>query len=301
MIYYHHSYSQLDLPAHHRFPISKYQQLHARLQQGPLAQYLSTPSQAATREMLLGCHHPEYVDAFLQGTLSDKAIKKMGFPWSQTLVSRTITSVGASIEAAKFALQHGVAANLSGGYHHAHPDFGSGFCIFNDWAVAAAHLINQELAEKVVIFDCDVHQGDGTATCTALRDNIVSCSVHCESNFPRVKPASDYDFALPQGCQDERYLETISDALQLIIRLHQPDIILYNAGADIYQGDELGQLNVSKSGVKARDSLVMQLAAQHNTPLAIALGGGYQRNVEHLVDIHEQTFLALFDNLAIMI
>ncbi|MEJ6473540.1 histone deacetylase [Pseudoalteromonas piscicida] len=301
MLYYHPIYSALALPKKHRFPISKYHTLYQRLNTSKFAQHIEQPEQKITRDALLLCHDSNYVDAFLAGTLSDKAIKRMGFPWSEQLVERTLISLGGSLAAAEFALQHGVGANLSGGYHHAHREFGSGFCIFNDWAVVAATLVAQQRAEKVLIFDCDVHQGDGTATLVSDRDDIITCSIHCESNFPRVKPHSDLDFALPVGTEDKQYLETVQEAITLATRIHQPDIILYNAGADIYRGDELGHFNISLEGVYKRDSIIIEHALTHHIPLAIALGGGYQRDIDHLIDVHQQTFLALLDNPAIMI
>ncbi|MDW7547750.1 histone deacetylase [Pseudoalteromonas sp. McH1-7] len=301
MLYYHPIYSALALPKHHRFPISKYQKLYQRLNNNKFAEHIKQPEQKITRDALLLCHDSGYVDAFLAGTLSDKAIKRMGFPWSRQLVERTLISLGGSLAAAEYALTHGIAANLSGGYHHAHREFGSGFCIFNDWVVVAATLIAQHQAEKVLIFDCDVHQGDGTAALAKGRDDIVTCSIHCESNFPRIKPNSDLDFALPVGTEDKQYLETVQEAITLATRIHQPDIILYNAGADIYQGDELGHFNISLEGVYTRDSIVIDCAVTQNIPLAIALGGGYQRNIDQLIDVHQQTFLALLGNPAIMI
>ncbi len=301
MLYYHPIYSELNLPEKHRFPISKYKKLYQRINASKFAKFIKEPEQKITADALQLCHDSNYVDAFLNGTLSEKAIKKMGFPWSEQLVERTLISLGGGLAAAKYALEYGFGANLSGGYHHAHRDFGSGFCIFNDWAVVAATLIAHQRVERVLIFDCDVHQGDGTATIAADRDDIITCSIHCESNFPRVKPQSDLDFALPVNTQDAQYVATVREALQLAVRLYQPDIILYNAGADVYQGDELGHFSVSKQGVRARDSIIFEYAHHLNIPLAFALGGGYQRDVDRLVDIHQQTFLALFDNPAIMI
>lgn len=257
-------------------------------------QHFITPQQA-TRAQLALCHNPEYIDAFLTGSLDSKAIKKMGFPWSTELVERTLYSVGASIQGAEFALQQGAAFNLSGGYHHAFTSYGSGFCIFNDLAIAAAHLINTEQADTVLIFDCDVHQGDGTAEVTQAHPQIISCSIHCQQNFPRIKQQSNYDFALEHGTTDDEYLETVKQALALTIRLHQPDIILYNAGADIATDDELGHFQVSLEGVYQRDHFVLNQAKEAKIPVFSAMGGGYQRNVSRLVEVHSQLYRAAVD------
>ncbi|MCG9735256.1 histone deacetylase [Pseudoalteromonas shioyasakiensis] len=294
MFYYHPSYSALTLPERHRFPIDKYRLLKQLVSNFIDEQHFITPQQATKAQLTL-CHNPDYVDAFLTGSLDSKAIKKMGFPWSTQLVERTLYSVGASIQGAEFALQQGAAFNLSGGYHHAFTSYGSGFCIFNDLAIAAAHLIDTEQADTVLIFDCDVHQGDGTAEVTKVHPQIISCSIHCQQNFPRIKQQSNYDFALEHGTSDTEYLETVKQALALTIRLHQPDIILYNAGADIASDDELGHFQVSLEGVYQRDHFVLSQAKQAEIPVFAAMGGGYQRNVSRLVDVHGQLFRAAVD------
>ncbi|NOU50567.1 histone deacetylase [Pseudoalteromonas sp. JBTF-M23] len=300
MFFYHPLYSQLDLPTHHRFPIDKYKQLHTRLIQKHLVKHVVHPHKAALDSIML-CHDKNYVDNFIHGTLDSKAVKRIGFPWSRTLVNRTLYSVGASIEAATYALAHGVAVNLSGGYHHAHHDFGTGFCIFNDLAIAACELIRQGSVETIVIFDCDVHQGDGTAAILDKRKDVVTCSIHCEQNFPRNKAISDFDFALPSKTQDQSYLETVTQALNLVCRIHQPDLLLYNAGADIYTKDELGMFDVSLSGVQMRDKIVIDYCQQNALPLMAAMGGGYQRDLSQLVDVHEQFFIALLNKPAIIV
>ena len=219
----------------------------------------------------------------------------MGFPYSNELVERTLLSVGASIQSSEHALKHGFSANLSGGYHHAYSDYGSGFCIFNDLAIAAAHLINTEQADTVLIFDCDVHQGDGTAQITQNHNQIITCSIHCEQNFPRNKQESTYDFVLPAKTTDAEYLATLRQALDFFVRIHNPDIILYNAGADIYIKDELGLFNISLNGVYERDLFVINFCKQHQIPLMCALGGGYQRNLSSLINVHKQLFKAAID------
>ena len=294
-LYYHPLYSDLILPERHRFPIQKYKLLKTEIENlGVSAIHFQEPKKA-TKSQLSLCHSQRYIDDFLNGTLSNKAIKKMGFPYSNELVERTLLSVGASIQSSEHALKHGFSANLSGGYHHAYSDYGSGFCIFNDLAIAAAHLINTEQADTVLIFDCDVHQGDGTAQITQNHDQIITCSIHCEQNFPRNKQESTYDFALPAKTTDAEYLATLEQALDFCVRIHNPDIILYNAGADIYTKDELGLFDVSLNGVYERDLFVLNFCKQHQIPLMCALGGGYQRNLSSLINVHKQLFKAAID------
>jgi acetoin utilization deacetylase AcuC-like enzyme len=294
-LYYHPLYSDLILPERHRFPIQKYQLLKTEIENlGVSAIHFQEPKKA-TKSQLALCHNQRYIDDFLNGGLSDKAIKKMGFPYSQQLVERTLLSIGGSIQAAEAAFSHDLTFNLSGGYHHAYSDFGSGFCIFNDLAIAAAHLINTEQADTVLIFDCDVHQGDGTAQITQNHNQIITCSIYCEQNFPRNKQESTYDFALPAKTADDEYLATLKQALDFCVRIHNPDIILYNAGADIYTKDELGLFNISLNGVYERDLFVLNFCKQHQTPLMCALGGGYQRNLSSLINVHKQLFKAAID------
>jgi acetoin utilization deacetylase AcuC-like enzyme len=294
-LYYHPLYSQLALPERHRFPIQKYQLLkHAVEELGFTQNHFKQPLKVSPAQLAL-CHSESYIHNFIHGTLTDKAIKKMGFPYSSALVERTLLSVGASIQAAEQALTTGLTANLSGGYHHAYSDHGSGYCIFNDLAVAAAHLIKTQQADTVLIFDCDVHQGDGSAEIAQAHNNIITCSIHCESNFPRVKQHSDYDFALAANTTDSEYLATLKQALALCVRIHQPDIILYNAGADIYEKDELGLFNISLTGVYQRDQHILSFCKQHNIPLMCALGGGYQRQQSAVVNVHKQLFKAALD------
>ncbi|CAM3033364.1 histone deacetylase [Pseudoalteromonas distincta] len=294
-LYYHPLYSDLILPERHRFPIQKYQLLKTEIESlGVLASAFQEPKKATASQLAL-CHNQRYIDDFLAGTLGDKAIKKMGFPYSQQLVERTLLSIGGSIQAAEAAFSHDLTFNLSGGYHHAYSDFGSGFCIFNDLAISAAHLIDTEQADTVLIFDCDVHQGDGTAQITQNHDQIITCSIHCEQNFPRNKQQSTYDFALPAKTTDTEYLATLRQALDFCMRIHNPDIILYNAGADIYTKDELGLFDVSLDGVYKRDFFVLSFCKQQQIPLMCALGGGYQRNLSELINVHKQLFKAAID------
>ena len=290
---YHASYSQLALPATHRFPTTKYQRLY---QHGIEQQLLFESSRyipsAIEIDTLQAVHCPKYVDQFIRGLLGHKAQRRIGFPWSEQLVNRTLHAVNGTVLCAQLALTHGIAVHLTGGYHHAHYDFGSGFCIFNDLIIAAKSAIDSGHADKVLIFDCDVHQGDGTATLAQQYPNIISCSIHCAQNFPARKQDSDYDIDLNKGCSDQEYIEHVEQILPYLIRLHQPDLILYDAGVDIHQDDDLGYFTISSQGILARDTHVISIAKSHNIPLAAVIGGGYSRNEAELTHRHSQLLIA---------
>ncbi|GGB64128.1 histone deacetylase family protein [Shewanella inventionis] len=290
---YHASYSQLALPATHRFPTTKYQRLyHHAIEQQLLFESSRYIPSAIEIDTLQAVHCPKYVDQFIRGLLDHKAQRRIGFPWSEQLVNRTLHAVNGTVLCAQLALTHGIAVHLTGGYHHAHYDFGSGFCIFNDLIIAAKSAIDSGHADKVLIFDCDVHQGDGTATLAQQYPNIISCSIHCAQNFPARKQDSDYDIDLNKGCSDQEYIEHVEQILPYLIRLHQPDLILYDAGVDIHQDDDLGYFTISSQGILARDTHVISIAKSHNIPLAAVIGGGYSRNEAELTHRHSQLLIA---------
>ncbi|QYK07799.1 histone deacetylase family protein [Shewanella mangrovisoli] len=290
---YHASYSKLALPSHHRFPTTKYARLYQYLLDNQLAvpAQFHTPS-PMTAEDVMQVHQQDYVEQFIQGSLASAALRRIGFPWSEALVERTLHSVSGTSLTARLALQTGIALHLTGGYHHAHYDFGSGYCIFNDLIIAAHKLMAEQLLHKVLIFDCDVHQGDGTATLSHRHQGIISCSIHCKENFPSRKQQSHYDIELTKGSDDSAYQETVEQTLELLIRLHQPDLILYDAGVDIHQDDDLGHLMISKQGLYQRDLTVLSMAKAANIPVAAVIGGGYSRDELQLSQRHSQLFIA---------
>ena len=285
-------YSQLQLPPGHRFPIAKYQLLYERLCQEGVAPAAFQRPRPLTPELLKGALCPQYIDDFVTGGLDDKAVRKMGFPWSPVLVKRTLTAVAGTILAGVASLQGGRAINLSGGYHHAFYDYGSGFCIINDLWISALNLIQQAGVERVLIFDCDVHQGDGTASLAQGHQQIYTVSIHGEKNFPFVKQHSDWDVPLSQGIRDDEYLQCVDDTLRQAIDRFRPDAVIYDAGADIYSGDELGHFEVTLAGVWQRDRLVFEICEQAGLPVSAVIGGGYQRDIDKLVDVHLQLFRA---------
>lgn len=291
-IFYHPSYSSLSLPDNHRFPIEKYRLLYQFIKHELAEQFRFITPEKASLDDISKIHCRVFVEQFVAGTLEPKAVRKMGFPWSPQLVERTLYSIGASIQGAKLALETQIASQISGGYHHSFPSFGSGFCIFNDLVIAAHHLLDNNLVSKVVILDLDVHQGDGSAVCAQAMDDIVTISLHCAQNFPAKKQHSDYDFTLNKHANDQEYQTMLQQCL-LTLLVEQPDIVLYNAGADIFSGDELGYFNVSLAGVKQRDQSVISFCVSHDIPIFTASGGGYQRNVDNLVNVHKQLYLSM--------
>ncbi|MEO0369423.1 MAG: histone deacetylase [Pseudomonadota bacterium] len=241
---------------------------------------------SARRDALETAHCPHYLDKFEQGTMSAKEIRRLGLPWSEGLVKRSLISPNGTFLTASMALTHGLACHLAGGTHHAHYDFGSGYCILNDLAITALCLLAQEKVNKVVIFDCDVHQGDGTAAILAQEPRVFTCSLHCEQNFPQRKAQSDLDVSLPKGMGDDAYLDVVSQTLEKVLAKVAPDLVLYDAGVDVYRDDPLGLLNISMDGIRLRDRLVLETVIKSNTPIATVIGGGYDTDQQALAIRH---------------
>ncbi len=289
---FHPIYSNLPLPDGHRFPIGKYQLLHDTLLQRGVTSAQFVKPKPLSSEQVKGAICPDYVERFVSGALDKQEVRRIGFPWLPILVERTFTACAGTVLAGQLSLQHGRAINLTGGYHHAFYNQGSGFCIINDLYLSALNLLAQPGIERVLIFDCDVHQGDGTASLAAGRDNIFTVSIHGEKNFPFHKQQSDIDVALPQGVTDEQYLQTVDDTLQLAINRCRPDAVIYDAGVDVHEHDELGHFLISNDGIYQRDRLVFETCERHGLPVSAVIGGGYQRNLERLVEAHLNLFIA---------
>ena len=272
---YHPSYS-FPFPDRHRFPMEKFRLLHERLRDGGVAGAANLHRPGRARPALLSLAHcPEYLDRFLGNRLGEREAKRMGLPWSEDLVRRTCIAPMGTLLTAQLALKHGIACHLAGGTHHAHYDFGSGFCILNDLAITARALRAGGLVKRVLIFDCDVHQGDGTAAILAGDPDLFTCSIHCEKNFPTRKSRSDLDVGLPVGLEDDGYLAVVEETLADLLRQLQPDLVLYDAGVDVYAGDPLGRLAVSLTGLAERERQVLTLCREHGVPVATVIGGGY--------------------------
>lgn len=280
----------LPLPAGHRFPMEKYSRLRsALLTSGEFAESDFHLPPAATDEELARAHDLGYIQAISRGQLEKSAEKQIGFPWSPGMVERSRRSAGATLCACRAALDEGVAANLAGGTHHAFRDHGEGFCVFNDAAVAARAMQAEGRAERLLIVDCDVHQGNGTAAILRGDDSIFTFSIHGANNYPFAKESSDLDIELPDGCGDEPYLLQLDHGLNIAFDLARPDLVIYLAGADPYHDDRLGRLGLSFAGLAERDRRVFALCRQLGVPAAIAMAGGYARQIDDTVRIHAGT------------
>lgn len=285
-IIYHPDYVA-PIPEGHRFPMPKFRQLQELL----LRDRVVTPQQFHTPQpppnnWLELVHTPEYIQAYLQGTLDPKAQRRIGLPWSSALVKRTCTAVGGTILTAKLALKHGLACNTAGGTHHAFPSYGSGFCIFNDLAIAARVLQQLKLVQKILIVDLDVHQGDGTAFIFQNDSSVFTFSMHCEVNFPGTKQTSDLDVPLPVGMDDDAYLQTLANYLPDLLTQVKPDLILYDAGVDPHAGDRLGKLALTDTGIYRREMQVLTTCVAAGYPVASVIGGGYADDLNALIYRH---------------
>jgi len=286
----------LALPAGHRFPMAKYALLRERLALELPEIELLVAEPASNGELAL-VHTPDYIQSVIEGTLSGAAQREIGFPWTPSMVERSRRSAGATVMAARLSLfgGEGIAANLAGGTHHAYAHRGSGFCVFNDAAVAA-RLMQTEWARshlqplRVAIVDLDVHQGNGTAHIFANDPHVFTVSMHGARNFPFAKEKSDLDVELPDGCGDDAYLEALDHALESLNAQFQPDLVIYLAGADPHEGDRLGRLCLSFDGLEARDRRVFDWAFQRRVPLAFAMAGGYGRDMEDTVQVQVNTY-----------
>jgi len=288
---YHPCYSELELPERHRYPIGKYRALYQLLLSLGVPQQHFTLAPPATLEQLALVHTPRYITELTTGVLDAKKMRRIGFPWSDTLVTRSLQSTGGTIRTAELALEHGLAIHLSGGYHHAFADEGSGFCLFNDLAIAAK-VMQQQGVGKILIFDCDVHQGDGTALIFADDAAIITASLHGDKNFPARKQHSDWDIGLDSQLTDAPYLQAVGESIDYLLQLHQPDLVIYDAGVDIHQDDDLGLLDISTTGVFQRDLMVLNACKAAKIPVAAVIGGGYQRDIQALSQVHLQLFRA---------
>jgi acetoin utilization deacetylase AcuC-like enzyme len=278
----------LPLPEGHRFPMAKYALLREQVTLLPGLVLREAPN-ASDSELLLA-HDPAYLTRVIQGTLDPREQREIGFPWTPGMVERSRRSVGATIAAMRAAFAEGIAVNLAGGTHHAYRDKGSGFCVFNDAAIAARAMQRERSRQlRVAIIDLDVHQGNGTAAILRHDPTIFTLSLHGEKNFPFRKEPSDLDVGLPDGCTDATYLPALANALDELDARFKADCLIYLAGADPHEGDRLGRLKLSYDGLKARDEQVFAFAKQRSLPLAIAMAGGYGTEIATTVRVHAQT------------
>tara|TARA_R110002020_G_scaffold188940_8_gene387860 strand:- start:528 stop:1367 length:840 start_codon:yes stop_codon:yes gene_type:complete len=243
-----------------------------------------------SEENILAVHTKEYFKSLLNLTLDKSAARKIGFPLSETLVKRGRIISQGTIDCCEYALKYGIAMNIAGGTHHSYADHGEGFCLFNDQAIAAKYLLKKGLANRILIVDLDVHQGNGTAKIFENEDSIFTFSMHGAGNYPFKKEKSDLDIAVPDGSGDEVYLKILKETLPKLISEQKPDFIFYLSGVDILETDKLGRLNCTVEGCKERDRFVLQICKDLNIPVEVSMGGGYSPEIKIIIEAHANTF-----------
>lgn len=289
-ITYHPEYD-IPVPPKHRFVGTKFSDLFSYLQsQTYFLKFQVTQPQRASKERLLRAHSLSYVDKIYEERLSDNDLKKINLPWSTQLRNRSFLAIEGTYQAAKLALNYGIACHVGGGTHHAHHDYGFGFCVFNDLAYTALNLIEEDHVKSVLILDADVHQGDGTIDICQSHPSIYTCSIHSESNFPFEKKQGWLDMSIPAGSNDDHYLTQINQILKEIDNRISPDIVLYDAGIDIFKEDGLGNLNISRKGIIQRDQIILEYFKNKRIPVTTVIGGGYSIDPYELASRHSIIF-----------
>lgn len=237
-------------------------------------------------EVILLTHDAEYLRRLRNGEMSKREMREIGFPYSLQLIEREVSIMYGTVQAALFALEHGIAFNVAGGTHHAFADRGEGFCIFNDIAVGANYLLREGKARQILVIDLDVHQGNGTAALFADEKRVSTFSMHGKNNYPMRKEKSDLDVPLEDGTTDGQYLPLLEEVVYKLIDKVKPDFIFYQSGVDVLETDQLGRMKLTKAGCKERDYIVLTAAHKHGIPLTAVMGGGYSRKVADVVDAH---------------
>jgi acetoin utilization deacetylase AcuC-like enzyme len=281
----------LPLPPNHRFPMSKYELLPQQLlHEGTISSENIFHPDKAPEKWILQTHTADYWQKLVTLSLSAQEIRRTGFPLSERLIEREVVIMNGTIMCVHFAFQHGVSMNIAGGTHHAFTNRGEGFCLLNDQAIAANYLLAEGLAEKILIVDLDVHQGNGTAEVFRNEPRVFTFSMHGANNYPLMKEQSDLDIALPDGTDDSFYLSALDVNLKHIVDVVQPDFIFFQSGVDILVTDKLGKLAVTKEGCRERDRLVLSLAKQNRIPLVASMGGGYSPDFRDIIEAHANTY-----------
>lgn len=280
----------IPLPEGHSFPGRKYILLREHLiREGILTADRIEPSPPAQQTDIARAHTPEYIAAVTAGTLDAQAQRRIGLPWSRNLVDRITATMGGAVAAAEAALDQGLSGQLAGGTHHAHRDFGAGYCIYNDFAIAALKVLAEGWATRVAIIDLDVHQGDGNAAILADHPDVFVFSMQGEKNFPHHRVASNLDVDLPDGTEDDAYLRALADHLPGVFEF-RPDLVLYQAGVDPLKEDRLGRLSLTHDGLARRDRLVLTECRTRGIPVSLGLGGGYADPIEKSVQAYANTY-----------
>ncbi|MDN6280796.1 MAG: histone deacetylase [Psychroflexus sp.] len=293
-----HPCYQHPLKANHRFPMEKYDLIPKQLRLEGICNpehFFEPTIETSTEKYIQMVHSQAYLDAMYNLKLDRKAIRKIGFPLSEALVKRERLITNATLQATKFALQNGVGMNIAGGTHHAFPDHGEGFCMINDQATASYFLLEETQVEKILIIDLDVHQGNGTAAVFQNEPRVFTFSMHGKSNYPFKKEKSDLDIPLENGCNDATYLSVLKEHLPALMESVKPDFVFYLSGVDILETDKLGKLSCSVEGCRQRDAYVLNLIKEHQLPLEISMGGGYSKDIKHIINAHTNTYRLVQD------
>jgi acetoin utilization deacetylase AcuC-like enzyme len=289
-IAYHPIYKH-PLPEGHRFPMEKYELLPKQLlHEGTCTKENFFEPEAAAENDILLAHTEEYFKNLKDLDIDARAERKTGFPLSAELVEREIKIAGGTIQAAGFALKHGIAMNIAGGTHHAYSGHGEAFCLLNDQAIAARYLQKKQLAKKILIVDLDVHQGNGTAEIFKGDPSVFTFSMHGKNNYPFKKEESDLDIELPDGTEDEEYLSILKRTLPKLLEEQQPDFVFYLSGVDIIASDKLGKLGCTVDGCKERDRFVLQSLYDLHIPVQVSMGGGYSPEIKTIIEAHANTY-----------
>jgi len=284
------------LPEGHRFPMLKYELIPAQLiHEGVITPDNLFSPEPLEEEIILWTHDENYWKQLRDLTLPPKEQRRIGFPLSARLVEREIRIAKGTIDGCHFAFDYGVAFNIAGGTHHAGTNWGEGFCLINDQAIAVNYLLNNNLASSILIIDLDVHQGNGTAEIFENESRAFTFSMHGANNFPYRKEQSDLDIPLPDGTSDQEYLDILKRTLPKLINQQKPDFIFYLSGVDVLATDKLGKLSLSKEACMERDRFVLEQCIRHHIPVQVSMGGGYSANIKDIVDAHCNTFRLAHD------
>ncbi|HSF52608.1 MAG TPA: histone deacetylase [Algoriphagus sp.] len=279
------------LPVGHRFPMEKYSLLPEQLiYEGTLTGANFFKPEPLDEKWILNTHEIGYFNRLTKLELSRSEIRATGFPLSFDLIRREIQIASGSVQAAVFALDHGIGMNIAGGTHHAFSDRGEGFCLLNDIAITANFLLENQFVKRVLVVDLDVHQGNGTAEIFKGRNEVFTFSMHGEKNYPQRKEKSTLDIGLADGTSDLEYLDRLSQNLPRILEKFKPDFLIYQCGVDVLATDQLGRLNLSLVGVRERDKMVLTFAKNHHIPIMCCMGGGYSKHIKDIIDAHAQVF-----------
>jgi len=268
----------------HKFPINKFGELANYLLEKKIINQFHKPYPCSVKT-LKGAHSQTYIRNIINKSLDQNGVKKIGFPLVDSVVKRSLVATGGTVLASKLALEYRIACNTAGGSHHANFDEGAGYCVFNDVAVAANYLLNKGLVKKILIVDLDVHQGNGNSDIFGNNKNVFTFSMHSKSNYPAKKSKSDLDIELEDNTEDQKYIETLKDSIQLLNK-QKFDFVFYIAGVDVHFNDRLGKLKLSDDGIKKREEIVIGNFFSKKIPICGVLGGGYNKNFDKLVELH---------------